>query len=222
MTDLHAMMRDAARSGLQAQLNTAVTEGDAEAAQKIAADIAKLEVQIAPKAPPYGDVEIRAQLDKQEWFGTDPKKSAKAIEFGKTMDPKKFATAEAFAAAIVKAVDEEFKPAAATKEGKEDEETDEEREAREAEEATNDKDKSTKPRRTDGPKDADNTSRAPRRTAGPWTKLSDAPKEIQAEIKRTADKFVPANLPKERRESFIAKALESQYLLHQRSTTGKK
>jgi hypothetical protein len=219
MSDLNTMMRDQARTGLQTQLDTAVTEGDLEKVRKITADIVKLEVQTAPKAPPYGDVEIRSHLDKQEWFGTDPKKSAKAIEFGKTMDPKKFATAEAFATAIIKAVDEEFKPPVVAKEGEGEGEDGDEGDEDEGEDKGS-KDKA-KPRRTDGPKDGDNAGRAPRRVAGPWSKLTDAPKEVQAEIKRAANKFVPANLPKERREAFIAKALESQYAMHQRAA-GKK
>jgi hypothetical protein len=221
MTDLNTFMRDQARAGLQTQLDAAVTEGNTEAARKIAGDIAKLEVQSAPKAPPFGDVEIRAHLDKQPWFGTDPKKSAKAMELGKSLDPKKFATAEAFAAALIKAVDDEFKPAAAPEETDNEDEDDESEEQNEKNEGKKPPTPSVKTRRTDGPKESDNPGRSLRRTAGPWLKLSDAPKDVQTEIKRTADKFVPAALPKERRETFIAKALESQYIIHQRAA-GKK
>jgi len=227
MTDLATLMRDQAVRGLQTQLDAAVTEGNTESARKIAADLAKLEVSTAPKAPPYGDAEIRGHLDKQAWFGTDPKRSAKALEFGKTMDPKKFATAEAFAAAIVKAVDDEFKPVTAPKESEEDEEnrSEDEEDAENKGEGEEDKSasgKTAKPRRrTDAPNDADTTNRARRASSGPWTKLADAPKEIQAEIKRSADKFVPASAPKERRETYIAKALESHYAAHQRKA-GKK
>ena len=227
MTDLATMMRDSARAGLQTQLDAAVTEGNIEAVRKITADIEKLAISTAPKAPPYGDAEIRAQLDKQPWFGTDPKKSAKALEFGKTMDPKKFASADAFAAAIVKAVDDEFRSAVAPK--KEGDDADD-ADGDDADDADGDnaddaddkdvKDKSAKkPRRTDGPSAGDGGNRAARKT-GPWTKVSDAPKEVQAEIKRSADKFVPANAPKERREAYVAKALESHYAAHQRK--GKK
>jgi hypothetical protein len=219
MTDLNTMMRDQARAGLQTQLDAAVTEGDAEKARKIAIDIEKLAIQTAPKAPPYNDVDIRAQLDKQDWFGTDPKKSARAIELGKNLDPKKFPTAEAFATALVKAVDDEFKPPppkAGEGEGEGEGEG-----GGEGEGEGEGKDKTPKTRKTDGPKDADSAGRPVRRAAGPWTKLTDAPKEVQVEIKRSADKFVPANSPKERRESFIAKALESQYAMHQRAA-GKK
>ena len=214
MTDLNTMMRDQARAGLQVQLDTAVTNGDTEAARKITDQIAALAVQTAPKAPPYGDVEIRAALDKQAWFGTDPKKSKAAMELGKNLDPKKFASAEAFAAAVVKAVEDEFKPATPAKSGDEDPEN---------EDPENEPEKpAKKPRRTDGPSSADSANRSGRRTSGPWTKLADAPAAIQAEIKRAADKFVRSNAPKEQRDAFIAKALESQYAIHQRTAKGKK
>jgi hypothetical protein len=213
MNDLVTMMRDQARAGLQTQLEAAVTEGNVEAVRKITADIEKLAIQTAPKAPPYGDVEIRAELSKLDWFGVDPKKSAKAVEFGKTMDPKKFGTAEAFTAAIVKAIDEEFKPAVEPK--KEDPPEDEPDEDDPEEEP-----EPKKARRTDGPGPTDSTTRT-RRITGPWAKLSDAPKEVQTEIKRSVDKFLSTNAPKEQRETFISKALESHYAVHQRKQ-GKK
>jgi hypothetical protein len=208
-------MREQARAGLQSALDAAVTNGDTEAARKVAADIAKLEVSTAPKAPPFGDTEIRAQLDKQTWFGTDPKRSAKAVEFGKTMDPKKFPTAEAFADAIVKAVDEEFKPATAAKTEDEPNEDDEDEDEPKDDEAP----KKAK-RKTDGPGEADALGRpAGSRRSGPWTKLSDAPAEVQAEIKRTANKFAPKT--KEGRDKYVARAVEAHYAAHLR-TKGKK
>ena len=216
--DLNVMMREQARMGLQAQLDAAVTNGDTEAARKVAADIAKLEVSTAPKSAPYSGEDIKAELNKQEWFGVDPKKSAKAVEFGKTMDLAKFPTAAAFATAIVKAVEEEFKPAVVAGTGKDDDEEDDEDE-------DDDKDKEKeKPavRRTDAPGEGDATHRTTRRTSnGPWAKLADAPADVQKEIRRSADKFVPSNAPKERRETFIAKALESHYAVHQQKA-GKK
>lgn len=221
MTDLNMMMREQARNGLQAQLDAAVTNGDTEAARKVTADLEKLAVSTAPKAPPFGDVEIRAQLEKAPWFGIDPKKSAKAIEFGKTMDPKKFATAEAFATALIKSVDEEFKPAgsAAPEEG----EGEEEGAGEGADEGAGEGEGAPpKKKRTDGPGEADTGVRAAgRRTTGPWAKMSDAPADVQKEIKRQTDKFVSAHATKEQRENFVNKALESHYAAHQR-TKGKK
>jgi len=208
MPDLNVMLLEHAKSGLQAELDTAVTNGDTEAARKAADKIAKLETATAPRpSTGFGDAEIRAELNKLPWFGVDPKKSGRTIELGKTMDPKKFGTAAEFAAALVKAVDEDFKPAG-TKEPPENE-TDEEREAREAEEAET---KTKKPRSSDGPADGDTSGTRTRRTTGPWVKMSDAPADVQKEINRTADKFAPKTPSvKEGREKFVAKALEAHY-----------
>jgi len=206
--DLNMMMREQAKMSLQTQLDTAVTAGDTEAARKVAAEIAKLEVSSAPKPPPYGDAEIRAELNKLEWFGVDPKKSAKALEFGKTMDPKKFATADLFAAAIVKAVDEEFKPVAAAATTNEDDDPDGE---------DGEKKPAATAKRTDGPGpgDTDPRPRSSGRT-GPWSKLSDAPQEVRTEIKRAADKFLPANADDKTRDAFNKRQLEAHYATHQR------
>lgn len=212
MVDLNVMMREQAKLGLQTQLDKAVTDGDTAAALKIADDMAALAVSTAPKAPPYTSDDVRTELGKLDWFGVDPKKSAKAMEFGKTMDLKKFATAEAFAAAIVKAVDEEFKPPAAEPDDGDDDVDDD----------TKPPAGEKKPRKTDGPGDEDSNQRAnTRRTSGPWVKLSDAPADVQTEIKRTADKYVQASAPKEQREGFIKRALESHYAINQRKA-GKK
>lgn len=225
MSDLNVMMREHAKAGLQTQLDAAVTNGDTAAARTIAADLAKLEVSAAPKAPPYGDAEIRTELNKLEWFGVDPKKSGRAIALGKDMNIHKFATAEAFAAALVKAVEEEFKPAAPAAKDPPDGETDEEREEREAAEAEAAEAAAAakKPRKTDGPGDNDAGGRATGagRRSGPWVKLADAPADVQKEIKRSADKFVSVSAPKENREKFISKALESHYANFQRAK-GKK
>lgn len=212
--DLNMLMREQARSGLQTQLDTAVTNGDTAAATKIADDIAKLAMQTAPKAPPFGSDDIKAELNKLDWFGTDPKKSGRAMELGKHMDPKKFSTAEAFAAALVKAVDAEFAPAGSGKEDADEPGDDE----------PGDDDKPAEKvakRKTDGPGDNDTGARTTRKTTGPWAKMADAPADVQKEIKRTADKFVSASAPKEQREKFIAKALESHYATHLRKA-GKK
>jgi len=207
MPDLNVMLLEQARNGLQTELDTAVTNGDTEAARKVAAKLSDLNTAAAPKpSTAYGNTEIRAELNKLPWFGVDPKKSGRTIELGKTMDPKKFGTAAEFTAALVKVVDEEFKPAiAAPPEG----ETDEEREAREAEEAETAAAKTKKPRASDGPSDADTGGTRSRRTSGPWLKISDAPEDVRKEITRTADKFAPKT--KEGREKFVAKALEAHY-----------
>jgi hypothetical protein len=216
--DLNVMMREQAINGLQAILDKAVTDGDTVAARKAADDLAKLAVSTAPKAPPFNSDDIKAELEKAPWYGVDPKKNAKALEFGKAMDSKKFATAAAFAEALIKAVDEEFAPA-----GKVDEDADDEVDedgddaAKEAAAAAR-----KAKRRTDGPGEGDANQRSSvRRASGPWAKMTDAPVDIQKEIKRAADKFVSASAPKEQREKFISNALESHYAAHVRAK-GKK
>lgn len=220
---MNVMLLEHARSGLQAQLDTAVTNGDTEAARKAADDLGKLSAATAPKpSGTYGEAEIRAEMGKLPWFGTDPRKSAKAMELGKNMDPKKFATAEAFAAALVKAVDEEFKPAgnAAGAEGDGEEEGDGEDEG----DGKGDDDEAKpkpKVKRSDAPNDNDAGGVRTRRTSGPWLKMSDAPADVQKDVTRTADKWAPKT--KEGREKYVAKALEAHYTAHQtRTKAGKK
>lgn len=211
MVDLNVMMRDAARSGLQVQLDTAVTNGDAEAAAKIVKDMEALAVSTAPKAPPYGQTDILAEMNKLDWFGTDPKKSQRAVELGKSLDPKKFATAALFSEALVKAVNEEFKPApaAGAAAGEEDDDDGEEGgddAAKAAAAAAKAK------RKTDGPGEGDaGQGTVQRGSKGPWVKMADAPADVQKDIKRQADKFVSSSAPKEQREKFIANALASHY-----------
>ncbi len=212
MADLNVMLLEHARAGLQAQLDKAVTDGDTEAARKVSDELGKLSSATAPKAPPYGDAEIRAELNKLPWFGADPKKTGRTVELGKSMDVKKFGTAAEFATALVKAVDEEFKPVPAAGDGEENE-TDEE------DETDEEKKPPKKTRASDGPADTDTTGTRARRTSGPWAKMSDAPADVQKEINRTADKF--ARKDKEEREKYVAKALEAQYAAHQRAK-GKK
>jgi hypothetical protein len=221
--DLNMMMRDQARNGLQSQLDAAVTAGDTAAARKLADDIAKLDVATAPKpavAFTNNDVWLAAEA-KAPWLGVDPKKSAKANEFAKTMNPKKFASAEAMADAVIKAVEEEFKPATAASEAAEEDEG-EAAEEGEGEGAAESKPAPSKQRATDGPKDGDlSRGSATRAKSGPWTKLADAPADIQKEVKRSADRFVPEGAKKEVREKFITDALASHYRTHQ-NNKGKK
>lgn len=216
--DLNVMMAEQARNGLQTQLDAAVTNGDTEAARKITDELSKLAVQTAPKTPPYGDAEIRAELNKLEWFGTDPKKTGRVLALGKDMDPKKFATAALFAGALVKAVDDEFKPAAG--EGEEEPGGGEE----EPGEGDTGKEKpAPRTRRSDAPGEGDTGNARPvRRASGPWEKMTDAPADVQAAIKKSADKFVPSNAPKEQREKYISSALASHFNAHQQRNKGKK
>ena len=226
MTDLNVMMREHALAGLNAQLDAAVTNGDTEAARKVTKQIADMALATAPQAPPYGQAEIRAAIEAAApWFGVDPKKSAKALELGKDMNPKKFPTAEAFATALLKAVDEEFKPAGkpAAAAGEDEGEEGENTEAGEGENTEAGEGERRPARRaSDGPRDTESVgNRSTGRRTGPWTKLSEAPADVQKEVKRAVDKFVPASASKEQREGYIARALESHYSVFQRNK-GKK
>lgn len=225
MADLNVMLLEHARTGLQTQLDTAVTNGDTEAARKAADELGKLNSAVAPKAPPYGDAEIKAALEaKADWFGIDPRKSGAAMRLGKDMNPKKFGSADAFADALIKAVDEEFKPASGKAPAAGEEDADDDADGKEDTDGEDaDEETPAKPvphRRTDGPGEGDaGGGRSARRAAGPWAKMSDAPADVQKEIRRTADKF--GGQTKESRDKFIAKALEAQYNQAQRNKKAK-
>lgn len=219
--DLNVMLREQAVTGLQTQIDAAVVEGDQTKVRKLTDELSTLKAAMAPKAPPYGDADIRAALEaKAPWFGVDPRKSGAAVRLGKDMSPKKFATAELFADALIKAVDEELKPAAAAAAT----ETDEEKETREAAEAEaagegdgegdgegeGEGKGAKKTRRTDGPGDLDRGTR-PVVRKGPWAKLSDAPAAVATDIRRQAEKMVPKGATKEVREGFVTRALTAAY-----------
>lgn len=223
--DLAVMLRDQAKAGLQTRLDAAVVDGNAEQVRKITDEIAALAVATAPKAAAFTNSDVwKAAEAKAPWLGIDPKKSGMANDFAKTMNPARFKSADEMAEAVIKAVEDEFKTTATTVKDPPENETDEEREAREAAEAEEKEAEAdaakTKQRRSNGPEPtgAGNNRRA---SAGPWTKLSDAPADVQKEIKRTADRFVPSSAPKEQRQSYIDRALVSHYAAHQRKT-GKK
>lgn len=223
MNDLTTMLRAQAQAGLQARLNAAVEAGDQAAAKQVSDEMAALAVQTAPRpVASYSQEDIRAAMEtKAPWFGSDPKRSAKALEFGKTLDLKKFATADAYAEALIKAVDEEFKPAAAAppppKKADEGEDDEDENGNADDDEDENDNDEQRQPparaaRRSDGPGEGDGAARGRRQYSGPWNKLSDAPRDVQTEINRAADKFTREP---ERRKQFIKLALESHHRMYQ-------
>lgn len=217
--DLNVMMLEQARAGLQTELDAAVTAGDTEAARKVGVKIAELAARTAPKAAPFTSADVwKAAEAKADWLGVDPKKSATANEFAKTMNPSRFATAEAMAEAVIKAVDEEYKKPPTPGEGEGEAGGEGEGEAE-----GEDKPKpAAKPKRTDGPGENDvGAGSGTRRASGPWTKLSDAPADVQKDINRTADKYVPKGADKAVRDRYVADALSSHYQIHQR-TKGKK
>lgn len=219
--DLNMLMRDQARNNAQTELENAVTNGDAEAARKASEKLAQIAVANAPAKPPYSGDEIKSELEKLPWFGTDAAKSGRAMELGKYLDIKKFPTAAAFAKAVSDAVDAEFKKPAAgdDTEGDADDATSASGDGhRDANGEGDDNDPTRKLKKTDGPGERDATQRSNTRrsTGGPWTKLSDAPNETRADINRQMTKMLPSNATKEQKEGFVTRALQSHYQIHQR------
>ncbi len=215
MTDMNTLLRNQLNASLTGQLNAAVQAGDIAAAHNATKAIAELAVanvpqQAAAAGPKFSNDDIRKTMQtKAPWFGTDPRRSAKAVEFAKNMEPTAFATVEAFSDALIKAVDDEFKPATE----KVDQEIEEDTEEK------NEKEKPVTRKRTDAP--GGDTGRSASRVggSGPWGKLSDAPKETADLIRTQADKFTRT---KEARDKFITTALGVAYTDNQRKGAAKK
>lgn len=208
-SDLETMMRNKMQADLQRSLDSAVQVGDIQAARKVTQQISEFAMsQAKDTVPQFTNADIRASLKvKAPWFGVDPRRSARAVEFGKNMEPQAFKSADAFADELIKAVAKEF---------------DDEEEIEKLDEPDDEEEKEEKKaprRRTDAP--SGETGRAvPRRTSGPWTKLSEAPREVADTIKSAADKFT-RNATKEQREKYISTALGTAYAADQRSRAKK-
>lgn len=207
--NLETMLRNRLQIDMVHALDSATQAGDIQAARRAAQQLQEFAVQNKPAAstPKFTNADIRASLKvKAPWFGVDPRRSARVVEFGKNMEPESFQSADAFADEIIKAVAKEYEEMEEVEEN--DEPEDEEPEQ-----------KAVARKRTDAP--SDSMARAvPRRSSGPWTKFSDAPKEIAQQIKASADKFT-RNATKEQREKYIVTALGTAYAADQRSR-GKK
>lgn len=196
---VHAQMHDT----LHRQLNSAVQVGDINVARAAVQQLNQLAVTQAKNNKQFTNHDIREVLKtKAPWFGVDPRRSARAVEFGKNMEPASFETAEAFADELIKAVKEEF--------DEPDNEPDDEPEEKE--------EKKVVRKRTDAP--VDHARAVPRRSSGVWAKLSDAPKDIAEQIRNSADKFT-RNATKEQREKYITTALSAAYTADQRGRARK-
>jgi hypothetical protein len=205
--DLEVMLRNQIQNNLTYALDSAVQAGDIQAARKATQQLAELHLKNVKSSnvPQYSNADIRAVMQaKASWFGVDPRRSAKAVEFGKNMEPSAFKSAEAFAEALIKAVNNEFE------EGEEVEEEEVEEEEPE---------KKVVRKRTDAPS-GEGARAIPRRSSGPWTKLSEAPRDVADTIKAAAEKFT-RNATKEQKEKYVATALGTAYAADQR-TRGRK
>lgn len=209
--NLEVMLRNQVNANLNHALDTAVQAGDVQTARKVTQQLQQLalETSKSPDVPKFSNNDIRAALkSKASWFGIDPRRSAKAVEFGKNMEPQSFPNAEAFAEALIKSVNEEYK----TNEPKESDEEEPELEEPENEDKS---EKKPERKRTDAPS-GEGVRAIPRRTSGAWTKLSDAPKEIADTIRSAAERFT-RNATKEQKEKYIVTALGTAYASDQRS-----
>ena len=207
MADLETMLKNQVAANLTYALDSATQAGDIQAARKAAQQLQEFAVSNKqPDAPSFTNADIRTAIKaKASWFGIDPRRSAKVVEFGKNMEPQSFKSAEEFADAVIEAVEDEFKPA------RDDEPIDDEPEEPEEEEP----EKKVARKKTDAPSSS-GARAVPRKSSGPWSKLSDAPKEIAENIKRATDKFTQ-NATKEARAKYIATALGTAYAANQRA-----
>lgn len=203
--DLEAMLHNQIQANLTHALDSAVQVGDIQAARRATQQLSELALKNAKEAPvQFTNADIRASLKvKAPWFGVDPRRSSRAIEFGKNMDPQSFKSADEFADKLIEAIDEEFEK----RENEEENESEEKEEPKVAR------------KKTDAPS-GEGGRAVPRRSSGPWVKLSDAPKEVSDQIKHSADKFT-RNYTKEQRDKYIATALGTAYAADQRAK-GKK
>lgn len=204
--DLEAIVRQQQQNMLVNQLDSATQAGDILAARKAAQQLQEFALQHRnPDVAQFTNADIRASLKvKAPWFGVDPRRSARAVEFGKNMEPSAFKSADAFAEELIRSIEEEFEEEDKPRRIEDDDSPEDE-----------EPDKRNARRKTDAPSSA--MARAvPRRSSGPWMKLSDAPKEIAQTIKASADKFT-RNATKEQRDRYIATALGTAYAADQRS-----
>lgn len=204
--NLETMLKNQMQANLVHQLDAATQAGDIAAARRAAQQLSEFAVQHKPAdTPHFTNADIRKALKaKAPWFGVDPRRSARAVEFGKNMEPESFKSADDFAAELIKAVDEE------NREEEADEEEDVDEEAEELKEEL----KKVARRKTDAPS-GDARRPVSRKSSGPWTKLSDAPKDTAQQIKNSADKFT-RNVTKEQRDKYIMTALATAYAADQR------
>lgn len=219
MADLEQMLRNQVQANLTYALDSATQAGDIQAARKAAQQLQEFALSTVKPAetPSFTNADIRAAIKaKASWFGVDPRRSAKVVEFGKNMEPSSFKSAAEFADAVIEAVEDDFKSP------EEDDEKEEYEKDKKEEDEDDEEEKEKKVvarKKTDAP--SSGGARAiPRKSSGPWTKLSEAPKEVADSIKRATDKFTQ-NATKEARAKYVETALATAYAADQRSR-GKK
>src|SRR4029077_1605790 len=97
------MLHNQMQAGLVHALDSAVQAGDIQAARRATQQLTELNAQNKPKQ--FTNADIRMSLKaKAPWFGVDPVRSGKVVEFGKNMEPESFKSADEFADELIKAV----------------------------------------------------------------------------------------------------------------------
>lgn len=216
MTDLATMLRQQLQNNLQASLDSAVQAGDINAARKASKDIldlnlAEARASTAVKAAPTKDEIKKAVTAKAPWFGVDPKKSAKALELAKMMDPERFETADAFADALLKSVaEDEAGTGKAADEDDEDEDSEDDEDAEAARREARRKNRQNKTPGTElaeGGRGAGGSSNL--RRAMETGDIKSLPKDAADEIKKSASKFASRG-NEEQRKAFIVNAVKAR------------
>lgn len=217
MSDLASMLRQQMQNTLNSSLDAAVQAGDINAARKVTKDIldlglAEAKATTAVKAPPSPKDIKAAVAAKADWFGVDPRKTAKTMELAKMMDPERFTSAEAFADALLKTVTEEEKGAAGNDgddedgEGEDGDDEDARREARRAKAKEGRKNGTQEPELGTGTRSNGATSNL--RRAFETGDIKMLPSASQATIKKFADKFA-RNGGEDARKAYISNAVKA-------------
>src|SRR5215471_2145925 len=232
MTDLNTILRQQMQNNLTAALDQATQAGDIQAARKAAQQLAEFSVASAAAAPkppkkPMTVEEIKKALtDKVEWFGIDPRRSAQIVELGKMMDPERFETPEAFAAALIKEYEKDAKRHSGPKDPEDDEnDSDSDNENEESDEDNeNDEDEgetmqtqrreAQRPARRNG--SAQTELNAGSRSTGNNLRrafetgdIKHLPRAAASDIRNSADKMA-RNATKEQRALFIQNAVKAR------------
>lgn len=212
MSDLATLLKQQMEGTIARSLDAAVASGDTQAARAAAKQFADLQVASVPKTspakkPPTSD-EVKAALSaKLDWFGIDPRKSAKIAEIGRNMLPERFDTAEAFADALIKTYNDEEKAANKT--------TEEEEEPAEEEAVEEEEPAERKPARRNGTQQPELNAGA-RQTVGSNLRrayetgdIKFLPRAAADDVKRSASKFA-ANSTDKQKEAFIRNAVKTR------------
>jgi hypothetical protein len=216
MTDLATMLRNQMQQTLQNSLDTAVQAGDINAARNATKQILDLNLaearsgSAAKKVPSKDEIKA-AVAAKADWFGVDPRKTAKAVELGKMMDPERFDSAEAFATALLKSLDDEATAAAAAGKSDDEDGDDDEDDGKDGAEDEGERQPRKRKNATERPELGAGGAPAVTsnlRRAFESGDIKALPRAAQDSIKKSADKLA-RNADEKGRKTFIANAVKA-------------